>query len=215
MAITVPWGIISLVLIEVAMFIEARFCLSTPINTQAAESELPTLDKVLLFRYFLCLALCLATVAKIISAHICAAVILAWLLASDRELLKRLDYVLLLTFVCFFIFVGNTAQVEQVKLWTDHLLAGRELFAGALISQIISNVPAAVMLAPFTNHSTALLLGVNLGGLGTLVASLASLISYRLYAGANNADSKTYLLTFTWLNFIFLSVLLGIASYFI
>lgn len=180
--------------------------------SDSCENELPKLDRALLLRYFLCLALCLLTVAKVVSAHFCASFILIWLLAADRELLKHLDYVLLLTFVCFFIFVGNTAQVEQVKEWAEYLLTGRELFASALLSQIISNVPAAVMLAPFTKQSAALLLGVNLGGLGTLVASLASLISYRLYINGAQADSKAYLYTFTVLNFTFLAILLLLAS---
>lgn len=212
LTLTIPWGIISLILIEAAILIEAKTNPPVTINTKNHESEPPKLDKALLLRYLLCFILCLMTVAKIVSAHLCAALIFIWLLLSDRELLKRLDYVLLLTFVCFFIFVGNTSQVEQVKLWADNLLAGRELFISALISQIISNVPAAIMLAPFTKQSAALLLGVNLGGLGTLVASLASLISYRLYINNANADSKTYLYTFTLINFIFLAILLILAS---
>ncbi len=212
LTLTIPWSLVSLTLIEASMFIEAKFVTSSTMLSDSCENELPKLDRALLLRYFLCLALCLLTVAKVVSAHFCASFILIWLLAADRELLKHLDYVLLLTFVCFFIFVGNTAQVEQVKEWAEYLLAGRELFASALLSQIISNVPAAVMLAPFTKQSVALLLGVNLGGLGTLVASLASLISYRLYINGAQADSKAYLYTFTVLNFTFLAILLLLAS---
>lgn len=212
LTLTIPWGVLSLALIEVAIFIEARFFPSVSKLAYESPAPSPQLDRALLLRYFLYLALCLLTVAKIISAPLCASIILLWLIAADRELLKCLDYVLLLTFVCFFVFVGNVSQIEPIRQGAEYLLTGRELLMGALISQVISNVPAAVMLAPFTQQSAALLLGVNLGGLGTLVASLASLISYRLYINSDKADSRAYLSTFTIVNFAFLAILLSLAS---
>ncbi|MGM9993024.1 MAG: SLC13 family permease [Candidatus Bruticola sp.] len=210
--LTIPWGLISLFIIELILLIhKLQTDQSSVLSNDHPKPE--KLDKPLLTRYTLCLLLCLLAVAKIISAHICAILILIWLLIADRHLLKSLDYILLLTFVCFFLFVGCVAQQDSVRLWIGHLINGRELLAGALISQIISNVPAAVLLAPFTKESTALILGVNLGGLGTLIASLASLISYRMYSHIPQADHKNYLLTFTWLNFLFLAVLLFLAFF--
>ncbi|MGM9998905.1 MAG: SLC13 family permease [Candidatus Bruticola sp.] len=211
--LTIPWGLISLALIETSLLIKYK-SKKTTVNYLAAEqTKINTLDKPLLVRYTLCLLLCLLTVAKIVSAHVCAVLILIWLIISDRHLLKSLDYILLLTFVCFFLFVGSIAQHDSVRLWISNFINGRELLAGAFASQIISNVPAAVMLAPFTKESTALILGVNLGGLGTLIASLASLISYRLYSHTPHADHKQYLQIFTWLNFLFLAVLLCLAYF--
>ncbi len=110
-----------------------------------------------------------------------AAVIL-WMLAKDRKVLKELDYVLLLTFVCFFIFVGNMKRIDAVNIRLMELIQGRELVTGIAASQIISNVPAAILLSGFTDRYKTLLAAVNLGGLGTLIASLASLISYKFFA---------------------------------
>lgn len=110
------------------------------------------------------------------------AVVLTW----DRRLLLQLDYFLLGTFICFFIFVDNLTRVPAISAYMRSLLAtpDRTYLAGALLSQVISNVPSAIMLADFTGHWQALLLGVNIGGMGTLIASLASVISYRLYIKA-------------------------------
>ncbi|MFR1050461.1 MAG: hypothetical protein ACLSE7_01890 [Lachnospirales bacterium] len=101
----------------------------------------------------------------------------------DRELLRRASYGLLLTFV----FVGNLEQIPAASALLSRLIAGRELAVGILLSQVISNVPAAMLLSGFTRDYVPLLLGVNLGWLGTLIASMASLISYKLYAAADHA----------------------------
>ena len=143
---------------------------------------------------------CLLTVFHLLSWPVMLAVVAAALLAGDRELFGKVDYSLLLTFVFFFIFVGNLGAMEQVRSLIAPLIRGRELLAGVLLSQVISNVPAAVLLSAFTEAGGALLLGVNIGGLGTLVASLASLISYRLYCGTDKARPGRYLLVFTVCN---------------
>ncbi|MCR4784514.1 MAG: anion permease [bacterium] len=212
-----PWFFIILVLIQIYMRIGK---IPADSDLKAAEpqpeADVPTLDKPVLSRYLILLFLCLLAVAKLISPHLCLGITLAWLLAADREVLKHIDYLLLLTFVCFFIFVGNTSQISWVKEAVGGLIIGHELYAGALLSQLISNVPAAVMLASFTPNGAPLLLGVNLGGLGTLVASLASLISYRLYKKSLRPDdessSRAYLWIFSWVNFSLLAILLGLAS---
>ena len=107
---------------------------------------------------------------------------------------------MLLTFVCFFIFAGNLGAMESVHAFLQKMLAGRPLLTSALASQIISNVPAAVLLSGFTDNWRALLLGTDLGGLGTPIASLASLISFRLYMKTEGADGGKYLGFFTLVN---------------
>lgn len=102
----------------------------------------------------------------------------------DKKLFAQADYCLLGTFVCFFVFVGNIARVDAVRAFFAGVMQGRELWVSAALSQCISNVPGAVMLSGFTENAKALLLGVNLGGLGTPIASLASLISYQFYSKA-------------------------------
>ena len=122
-----------------------------------------------------------------------------------------MDYFLLLTFVCFFLFIGNVERIPAVSSLMKELIVGRELPAGAALSQVISNVPAALLLSGFTENVRPLLYGVNIGGLGTLIASLASVISYRLYGSSEGAGKGAYLKTFTLYNVIFLAVLYAAA----
>ena len=126
-----------------------------------------------------------------------------------RPVFRRVDYSLLLTFVFFFILVGNLSRIPAVSSWISSLLAGREAAVSALVSQAISNVPAALMLAEFTDNWQGLLAGTNIGGLGTLVASMASLISFRLYARTEGAKPGRYFAVFSFYNFLYLAVLLA------
>ena len=167
-------------------------------------------DKKRLIAYLLLFAACLLAVLKVIHYGIAFFVIVIVVLFLDKSLFKRVDYPLLLTFVCFFIFVGNLGRIEAVQRLVSSLIAGRELLFSALLSQIISNVPAAVMLSGFTKNYQALIAGTNIGGLGTLIASLASLISFKLYAKTDGAKPGLYLGVFTIINVWFLAVLLGV-----
>ncbi len=147
-------------------------------------------------------------VLRFIPYYIVLLVVAIVFLIVEREILRRVDYGLLLTFVFFFIFVGNLSELELVRQGVQTFLEGRTVLAGALVSQIISNVPAALMLSGFTDEGVGLLLGVNIGGLGTLIASMASLISYKYYRSMEHSDGKGYFLCFTGLNFLLLVVLL-------
>lgn len=137
---------------------------------------------------------------------VCAAVCLL-----DRSVFRRIDYNLLATFVFFFILVGNLGQIEPVRETISRLIGGREVLVSALVSQGISNVPAALMLSGFTENWRGLLMGVNVGGLGTWVASMASLISFRLYARQEGARTGRYLGIFLVCNMVGLGLLLGAA----
>ncbi len=161
------------------------------------------------FVYAVIFAVCICTVARILDYRITLGVTLAAALIFDRKILAKPDYALLFTFVCFFVFVGNISAVPQVKEFIGSILDGRELLLGCGLSQIISNVPCAIMLSGFTQNSDALLLGVNIGGMGTLIASLASLISFKLYSRSENARKGKYFAVFTVYNFVFLAILLG------
>ena len=129
------------------------------------------------------------------------------LLGFDRKTLRDADLMLLLTFVAFFVFAGNLARVEPVDRLLRELLSGREYLTALLASQIISNVPAALLLSGFTDNGRELLLGVNIGGLGPPIASLASLISLRLYSRSRGARTGRYLLVFTLVNLLLLALL--------
>ncbi|MBQ9165760.1 MAG: citrate transporter, partial [Oscillospiraceae bacterium] len=159
--------------------------------------------------------LCLLTVAHVLHYGIVLAVVLLSVLFLNWKLLPKADYGLLLTFVFFFIFIGNMKNIPAVSEFLSNLVAGRELTIGILLSQIISNVPAAMLLSGFTTQFEPLLLGVNLGGLGTLIASMASLISYKLYAATEGADMGRYMGVFTGLNVLFLAVLWVLTVFFV
>ena len=161
------------------------------------------------FVYAVIFAVCVCTVARVLDYRITLGITLAAALIFDRKILAKPDYALLFTFVCFFVFVGNISAVPQVKTFIGSILDGRELLLGCGLSQIISNVPCAIMLSGFTQNSDALLLGVNIGGMGTLIASLASLISFKLYSRSDNSRKGKYFAVFTLYNFAFLAVLLG------
>lgn len=125
------------------------------------------------------------------------------------ELLREVDYALLFTFVGFFLFVGNIGQIQWVREMLRQMLKGRELILAVGFSQFLSNVPTTLLLSGFTENYKELLLGANIGGLGTLIASMASLISYKLYAQTERAQKGKYILTFTVYNVIGLLILLA------
>lgn len=176
-------------------------------NTENSEQK--KLSKLHIAVFSVLFALCLLAVLRILPPIVCLVAALLAMIIFDRGLFKKVDYALLGTFVCFFVFVGNVARIDAVREFFSAVLRGREIWISALLSQVISNVPAAVMLAGFTENGTGLLLGVNLGGLGTLIASLASLISFQFYRKSEGAKTLRYLAVFSGVNFGLLALLLA------
>lgn len=191
-------------------------CLLVP-NKPITCSELAevNINKRLLFGYTALFALALACVARLLPWETCTVITIITCLVIDRGVLKSVDYSLLATFACFFIFVGNINHIESLVTMLQSTLMGREILVSALASQVMSNVPAAIMLSGFTTNAADLLIGTNIGGLGTPVASLASLITLRLYARSANAHTAYYLGWFSLINitlllmFLLLSFVLG------
>ena len=153
-------------------------------------------------------ALCLLTVFRVLPYWLVTAAVAALLLWQDRDAVKSVDYSLLLTFVCFFILSGNLGRVEPVRQFLQALLQKNALLTTAAASQVISNVPAAVLLSGFTDNWKALLQGANIGGLGTPIASLASLITLKLYLRQPGAKPGKFLAVFSAVNFLGLALLL-------
>ncbi|MFA6846646.1 MAG: SLC13 family permease [Sphaerochaetaceae bacterium] len=151
--------------------------------------------------------LCILSVVRLVNYWISFFVVLGVFLWLDRSLFAKVDYSLLMTFVAFFVFVGNVGRVPSVSRFLQDSIQGHEFMFALLSSQVISNVPAAILLSHFTNDGRALLLGTDIGGLGTLVASLASLISFKVYCRARKACKLRYLLWFSLYNVLFLIVL--------
>ena len=150
--------------------------------------------------YTLLFLLCLLSVFRVLHYGILTVIVAALIFAADRSILRKVDYCLLLTFVCFFVFAGNIGAISQVRDFLSGLLERSAVLSSILASQVISNVPAAVLLAGFTEDWQGLLVGTNLGGMGTLIASLASLISFKLYAAQPEARPGRYLAVFTAVN---------------
>ena len=161
--------------------------------------------------YLLLFALSIVMVFRIIPYVVGLIVVPLVLLFLDRKALRDVDYPLLLTFVFFFIFAGNMARIEPVRALLSSLLDKNTLLVSSLSCQCISNVPSAILLSQFTDNYPALLIGVNIGGTGTLIASLASLITFREYSARSAGEKhavRRYLLLFGAFNFAFLGVLL-------
>lgn len=160
--------------------------------------------------YLALFALSIAIVFRGIPYWVGLIVIPAVLLFADRKALAMVDYPLLLTFVFFFVFAGNMARIEAVRTFFSFLLDKSVLLFSILSCQVISNVPSAILLSQFTENYQQLLLGVNIGGVGTLIASLASLITFREYQKDEPGHTVSYIGKFSALNFGFLGALTGL-----
>lgn len=157
--------------------------------------------------YLVLFALTILMVFRVIPYYICLPIILISIIATDKSALAKVDYPLLLTFVSFFLLAGNISRIEAVNVFFSSLLEKNTLLTSILSCQVISNVPSAILLSEFTTNYKELLLGVNIGGVGTLISSLASLITFREYTSHVKGKTAEYLGLFTALNFGFLIVL--------
>lgn len=152
---------------------------------------------------------CLLTVAHVLPYGVTLALVIAVVFWLDKRVLCQVDYALLLTFVGFFIFIGNMGRVPVFNELIQKIIAGNEILTSVAASQFMSNVPAALLLSGFTNQYELLIIGTNLGGLGTIIASMASLISFKYIGKEYRHLRGRYLLYFTAANILFLLVLAG------
>ncbi len=187
------------------------FVKAEPLEIEEKAASLP-IPRVII--YLLLFALSILIVFRGIPYQVGLIVIPIALLILDRHALLQVDYGLLLTFVFFFIFAGNMARMEVVRDFFSYLLEKNTLIFSALSCQIISNVPSAILLSQFTDNYRELLLGVNIGGAGTLIASLASLITFKEYTKQSPGHTLSYILKFSAYNFAFLILLIGVCLIF-
>jgi len=206
MLIMAPAFLLSVLLITLCCLVTVK---PEPLEVAEQKESLPPARTALYLALF---ALAIAIVFRGIPFWIGLVVIPAVLLFADRKALKDVDYGLLLTFVFFFIFSGNMARIGVVRQFFSGLLNKSTLLFSALSCQFISNVPSAILLSQFTENYRELLMGVNIGGVGTIIASLASLITFREYTSHNAGRGGYYLRQFSAYNFGFLAILLGFSS---
>ena len=207
---TLPYAALSLLLLAAAIFTEREEPLLEVVMKEHIEGSISGLLRSTL-PFLGLLALCLLVVFRILPYQPVLICVMAVILLLKRNLYLSVDYFLLLTFLCFFIFIGNMKRIPEINTLLVSVVQGRELLTGILTSQIISNVPAAILLSGFSNDFSALLTGVNLGGLGTLIASLASLISFKFFSREYPDRTGTFLKEFTIWNLAFLIVLTAAA----
>lgn len=183
------------------------FVKAEPLEVQDEEVKLPVKRTMMYLALFV---LSIAIVFRGIPYWIGLVIIPLVLFFADRDALKAVDYPLLLTFVFFFIFAGNMARIEPVRALFSALMERSTLLFSVLSCQVISNVPSAILLSQFTGNYADLLVGVNIGGAGTLIASLASLITFRQYTSHNPGKTGYYVKMFSAFNFGFLFLLTGV-----
>lgn len=204
-----PYTALSLFLLVLACLPAVRQPI--PTEKRPPEDAFPPLSPIKLGMYIAMFAMSLAAVLGMLDWRIAALTALLAGALADRPALKQVDYALLGTFLALFVFIGNLGRIPAFRQFLSQMAEGRELAAGIAASQVTSNVPAALLLSGFTGNIRALTLGVNLGGLGTLIASMASLISYKAITRDMPACRGRYLLQFTLYNVLFLAVLAGLA----
>lgn len=203
MAIMAPPFIVAIAIITICCLI---FVKSEPLSLSDEKINLEPKRTAL---YLVLFALSVAIVFRGIPYWIGLIIIPAVLFAVDRKALKKVDYGLLFTFVFFFIFAGNMARIDAVRELFSYLLSKNTLLVSITSCQFISNVPSAILLSQFTDNYADLLTGVNIGGVGTLIASLASLITFREYTKHNPGKTLYYVGVFSAFNFAFLAILTG------
>ncbi len=186
-------------------------CLFVKKEPLQLEEEKIVLPKSRTIVYLLLFSLSIVIVFRVIPFWIGLIVIPITLLFMDRKALLKVDYGLLFTFVAFFVFSGNMARIPAVQSFFGTLMSKNPLLVSVLSCQIISNVPSAILLSQFTSNWHALLIGVNIGGVGTLISSLASLITFREYTSKTQGKTGKYILLFSLFNFGFLIVLTGVS----
>ncbi|MBQ5311460.1 MAG: citrate transporter [Oscillospiraceae bacterium] len=208
LSITVPIaGISLLMLILFCMFIKP-----VPVSINIKKNTVIQ-NKRFLVLYGILFVLCLLAVFDIIDTITAFASVIVVIAICEPYLYKNIDYGLLLTFAFIFIFTGNIRNIPAVSAEIQQIISGHELASTVILSQFITNVPATFMLTEFTDNYRAILIGTNIASLGTLISSLASLISLKIYAASEKADTKKYVIVFTALNLVFLAVLYPVSSF--
>lgn len=206
-----PYTLLSLSLLVVFCVLQGRHCHRTSQLADTFSQESFPEGKRTVYRiviYLVLFLLCLLSVGHILPWQAVFLAVLIIIFVTDRNIFMKVDYSLLLTFIAFFVFIGNIGRVPAFCNFLQSIISGRETYTAIIASQVISNVPAALLLSGFTDNMAGLIVGTNLGGLGTLIASMASLISYKNIAKEKGEYKGRYILLFTVWNIVFLAVLI-------
>ena len=201
-----PYSVVALVLLVIMGFIKVK---SAPVTLKDKnEYERTKRDKIMIGVYLFTFLVSILVVARALEYIIGLIIVITIVLILDRRVLRTPDYSLLFTFIFLFIFIGNIKRIPALSDVLKQLVRINEVGVSIILSQFISNVPAAILCSGFTSEISKLIIGTNLGGLGTLIASMASLISFKQYSYIEGSDSKKYMLVFTLANILFLAFMI-------
>lgn len=205
-----PYTLLSFVLLAGFCLLQGRACLQTLQAGEASIQDGFAHGKKAAYSLAVYLGLflqCLLAVARILPWQAVFFAVIIIVFVTDRQVFTKVDYCLLVTFTGFFVFVGNVGRIPALQDFLQNMIADREVYTSIVVSQVISNVPAALLLSGFTEDFAGLIVGTNLGGLGTLIASMASLISYKYVAKETKGCKGKYMMLFTIGNIFFLAAL--------
>lgn len=212
LALMFPYTVFSLVLLVAWAFWQGGkdtlYINEVSLGAQAESQIKPKAVLLSILIYLSLFVICLLSVGHILPWQMVFAIVLVVVFMMDRQVLTQVDYALLFTFIGFFIFIGNVGRIPVFRDFLQEMLTSKEVYTSVIASQVISNVPAALLLSGFTENYTGLIVGTNLGGLGTLIASMASLISYKYIAKEEEGHKGEYLKLFTVSNLCFLAALM-------
>lgn len=209
-----PYSLLALGLVVALTFILVRGTKALPNVSKKYDEHVSVIKLVIYLGLFI---LNILTVVDVVPYLVSLLITMVVMMIMDRRSFLKVDYNLLLTFVFFFILIGNIGRIDTITGALTGLVSKNPVLTAILSSQIISNVPAAMLLSAFTGDGRSLIIGTNLGGLGTLIASMASLITYRFHASfsRNNKENgngiqENYVFNFTWINIVVLVLLYGL-----
>lgn len=200
-----PYSIVALILLFILGIITVK---AAPVSPQDKNIyERSRRDKIMIGVYIATFLISILVVARVLEYAIGLILVITIVLILDRKVLGKPDYSLLFTFIFLFVFIGNIKRIPALSEVLRQLVCLNEVGVSIILSQFISNVPAAILCSGFTTDIPKLIIGTNLGGLGTLIASMASLISFKQYSFIEGSDTRKYMLVFTFVNLIFLAII--------
>ncbi|MCR5527316.1 MAG: citrate transporter [Lachnospiraceae bacterium] len=203
-----PYSVVALILLIIMGIITVK---SDPVRLKERnEYNRTTQDKIMIGMYLFTFLVSILVVSRVLEYIVGLIIVAAVVMLLDRKVLRSPDYSLLFTFIFLFIFIGNIKRIPALSNLLQQLVRVNEVGVSIILSQFISNVPTAILCSGFTKAIPKLIVGTNLGGLGTLIASMASLISFKQYSNIEGSDTRKYILVFTWVNLLFLAVMIVI-----
>jgi Na+/H+ antiporter NhaD/arsenite permease-like protein len=207
LALVTPYWIASIVLVVIMILIFVKKD-KVDVDIELKEGEkYDSKNRAKLILYLILFTMAILVVLEVCPLLVALIITVIAALIADRKSILKVDYGLLLTFVFLFIFIGNIKRMDVVITTLDRILEGREFIVSVIASQVICDVPAAILLSAMTSNIDAIIMGTNIGAVGTLIASMASLISFKLYTNVEGGSKRKYLLWFSVVNFSVLIIL--------